>query len=192
MSKEKVLLIGGGGHCHSVIDVLEQENKYKIMGIIDKPELKGKKILGYEVIGSDDDLQTIFQNCKNAVITIGHIQSNKIRVQLFQKLKEIGFSLPIVISPIAYVSKYAQIGEGSIVMHHALVNANAKIGVNCIINSKALVEHDVIIEDNCHIATASVVNGGVTVKVNTFYGSNAVSKQDVEIQGFVKAGSILK
>ena len=77
-------------------------------------------------------------------------------------------------------------------MHHALVNANTKIGKNCIINTKALVEHDCIVEDNCHISTASVVNGGVVVKENTFFGSNAVSKEYVEISGFVKAGSLVK
>ena len=77
-------------------------------------------------------------------------------------------------------------------MHHCLVNPNAKIGKNCIINTKALIEHDVIIEDNCHISTASVINGGVKVKANTFVGSNATSKQYIEIDGFVKAGSLVK
>ena len=41
--KEKIVLIGGGGHCHSVIDVIEQENKYEIIGIIDTKEIKVKK-----------------------------------------------------------------------------------------------------------------------------------------------------
>jgi sugar O-acyltransferase (sialic acid O-acetyltransferase NeuD family) len=192
MNKEKILLIGGGGHCHSVIDVLEQEDNYEIIGIIDNPELKGKRILGYEVIGTDEDLKILFKACKNAVITVGQIKSNEIRVKLFQQLKNIGFHLPVIISPLAYVSQHAQIGEGTIIMHHALVNANAIIGRNCIINTKALIEHDATIEDNCHIATASVINGGVKVKENTFYGSNAVSKQGTEIQGFVKAGSTIK
>ena len=77
-------------------------------------------------------------------------------------------------------------------MHHAFINANVRIGKNCIINSKALIEHDVIIEDNCHISTASVINGAVLVKANTFLGSNATSKQSVEISGFIKAGSLVK
>ena len=77
-------------------------------------------------------------------------------------------------------------------MHNALINANAKIGKNCIINTKALVEHDATIEDNCHISTAAVINGGVTVKKNTFFGSNATSKEYIEINNFVKAGSLVK
>jgi len=77
-------------------------------------------------------------------------------------------------------------------MHHALVNANAKIGKNCIINTKALIEHDCIVEDNCHISTASIINGGVVVKNDSFVGSNSTSKQSIEIDGFIKAGSLAK
>ncbi|WP_205663500.1 NeuD/PglB/VioB family sugar acetyltransferase [Arcobacter caeni] len=190
--KEKIVLLGGGGHCHSVIDVLEQEDKYQIIGIIDKKELIGSDILGYKIIACDDDLEEIFETCKNAIITVGQIESNHIRVKLFNKLKEIGFNLPAIISPLSYVSKHSFIEEGTVIMHHVLVNANAKIGKNCIINTKALIEHDVIIEDNCHISTASVINGGVIVKANTFVGSNTTSKQYIEINGFVKAGSLVK
>jgi sugar O-acyltransferase (sialic acid O-acetyltransferase NeuD family) len=190
--KEKIILIGGGGHCHSVIDVIEQENKYKIIGIVDKKGLIGKEILGYEIIACDDDLEIIFETCKNAIITVGQIESNKIRVKIYNKLKQIGFNLPVAISPKAYVSKHSTIEEGTVIMHHALINANVKIGKNCIINTKALIEHDCIVEDNCHISTASVINGGVIVKENSFFGSNATSKQSIEIDGFIKAGSLAK
>ena len=190
--KEKIVLIGGGGHCHSVIDVIEQENKYEIIGIVDTKENIGKKVLDYKIIACDDDLETIFLSCKNAFITVGQIESNKIRVKIYNKLKEIGFDLPVIISPLAYVSNHSSIEEGTIIMHHALVNANTKIGKNCIINTKALIEHDCVVEDNCHISTASVINGGVRVKENSFFGSNATSKQSIEISGFVKAGSIVK
>ena len=190
--KEKIVLIGGGGHCHSVIDVIEQENKYEIIGIVDTKENIGKKVLDYKIIACDDDLETIFLSCKNALITVGQIESNKIRVKIYNKLKEIGFNLPAIISPLAYVSKHSFIEEGTIIMHHALVNANTKIGKNCIINTKALIEHDCVIGDNCHISTASVLNGGVVVKENSFFGSNSTSKQSIEISGFVKAGSLAK
>jgi len=191
-SKLNIILVGGGGHCHSVIDVIEQENKYQIIGIVDKKELIGTNVLGYKIIGSDDDLEDIFKTCKNACITVGHIKSNELRKNLYTKTKEIGFNLPIIISPLAYISKHAKVGEGTVVMHNALINANAKIGKNCIINTKALIEHDCIVEDNCHISTSSILNGGVRVKENSFYGSNSVCKQGIIIDGFIKAGSIVK
>jgi sugar O-acyltransferase (sialic acid O-acetyltransferase NeuD family) len=192
MNKEKIILIGGGGHCHSVIDVIEQENRYKIMGIIDTRENIGKKVLDYKVIGCDEDLETIFKTCKNACITVGYIKSNDLRVKLFALAKKIGFELPVIISPLAYVSKHAKVDESTVIMHHALINANAKVGKNCIINTKALIEHDAVVEDHCHISTASVLNGGAIVKEHTFFGSNATSKEYSEVDKFVKAGSVAR
>jgi len=190
--KKEILLIGGGGHCKSVIDVIEQENKFKIAGIVDKKELIGSDVLGYKVIGCDDNLENLFEKYKYAIVTIGQIKSSALRVKLFNILKEIGYELPVVISPLAYVSKHSIIKEGTIIMHNVLINACVKIGKNCIINTKALVEHDSTVENNCHISTAAVINGGATVRENTFFGSNATSKEYIEINQFVKAGSLVK
>ena len=189
---EEILLIGGGGHCKSVIDVIEKENRYSIAGIVDKEELIGQDVLGYKVIGSDSDLEMLFKQYKHAFVTVGQIKSNHLRVKLFNLLKEIGYSIPVIVSPFAYVSKHALLEEGTVVMHHALVNADAKIAKNCIINSKALVEHDVTVEAHCHISTATVLNGGVLVKANSFVGSNSTSKEYSELNGFIKAGGVAK
>ena len=56
---KEIILIGGGGHCRSVIDVIEQEGQYKIVGIIDKAELFGTDVLGYPVFGSDLDIENL-------------------------------------------------------------------------------------------------------------------------------------
>ena len=191
---EKILLIGGGGHCRSVIDVIEQENRFQIAGIVDRPELVGSKVLNYEVIGCDDDLEILSKTYKYALVTVGQISSSQLRVKLFTILKKLGFTLPTIISPRSYVSKYAELGEGTVVMHDALINASVKIGENCIINTKALVEHDSIIEANCHISTGAIINGSVKVEANSFIGSGATTKEAIIIKknSFIKAGSIVK
>ncbi|MBW6488463.1 acetyltransferase [Sulfurimonas sp.] len=191
-TKPKIILIGGGGHCKAVIDVIEIQNRYEIVGIVDKKELIGQDVLGYKIIGCDDDLANLGVEFPHAIVTIGHIKSNALRVKLFHLLKELDFHMPSIVSPLAYVSKHAFVDEGSVIMHHAFVNATAKVGKNCIINTKALIEHDAVVEDNCHISTGAVVNGGVVVKKDTFYGSNATSKEYVEVSGFIKAGSVAK
>lgn len=191
-AREGIILVGGGGHCRSVIDVIEQQGKYQIVGIVDLKELIGQQVLGYPVIGCDDQLPELLERCRTAVITVGHLRSNHLRLKLYELLKDIGYALPVITSPLAYVSQHAEIGEGTVVMHHALINANASIGKNCIINSKALIEHDVQVGDHCHISTASVLNGGVVVADHTFVGSNATSKQEAQLTGFIKAGSLAK
>jgi sugar O-acyltransferase (sialic acid O-acetyltransferase NeuD family) len=161
--------------------VIEQEGKFQIAGIIDVPEKLHQKILGYDVIATDSDLADIIREYDQFLITIGQIKNATNRKKLFERLKALNAKFPIIISPLAYVSRHAVISEGTIVMHKAVINAGAKVGRNCIINTKALVEHDAQIGDHCHIATASVINGGVKVGSETFFGSNAVSREYVEI-----------
>jgi len=191
---DKILLIGSGGHTRACIDVIETANQYEIAGMVEKDEGIKDDNLGYSVIGTDNDLQDLRLHYNNALITVGQIKSSKVRVKLFLQLKELDFTLPVIISPKAYVSKHAQIGEGTIIMHGAIVNANAKIGNNCIINNKALIEHDAIIGDHCHIATGAIINGEVSVGNETFIGSGAVTQQCISIGNncIIGAGVILK
>ena len=189
---KKILLFGGGGHCRSLIDVIEQEGVFSIAGIIDQKERIGESVLGYKIIGCDDDLSILFKSVQYAIVSVGQIQTPDVRIKLFNELKNIGFTIPRIISPRAYISKHASIEEGTVVFHDALINANVRIGENCIINTKALVEHDSVIEANCHISTGAIVNGGSIVKQGTFFGSNAVSKEMIVIEerSFIKAGSV--
>ena len=176
-----LILVGGGGHCKSCIDVIEQEGIFQIAGIVDVSEKLNEKILSYEIIATDDDLPELVKEYDYFLITLGQIKSPEKRIKLFETLKDLGVKLPVIISPLAYVSKHAQIAEGTIVMHYALINAGAQIGKNCIINTRALIEHDARIGDHCHIATASVINGGAKIGQGTFFGSNAVIKEYIEI-----------
>ena len=189
--KEKIILIGGGGHCKSCIDVIEQEGKYQIAGIVDVAKKVNQNIMGYEIIGTDEDLPLIAKEYSSFLITVGQIRSATKRILLFNRLRELSARFPVIFSPLSYVSKHATIAEGTIVMHHAVVNAGADIGENCIINTKALIEHDAIIEHHCHIATAAIVNGGVKIKSGTFFGSNAVTRGYVVVgeKSFINCGA---
>ena len=190
--KQTLILLGGGGHCKSCIDVIEQTEQFKVVGILDKQELVGQKVLGYDIIGTDELIERLLAEDHEFLITVGQIQTSQLRQKLFAKLKACHAKLATVISPRAYVSIHASVEEGTIVMHDALVNTNARIGKNCIINSKALIEHDVIVEDHCHISTAAVINGGTEVKNGSFFGSNSVSKEYVKTPrgAFIKAGAM--
>lgn len=181
MSLEKIILIGGGGHCRSVIDVIENTGKYIILGIVDEESKKGQKINGYDIIGSDDDLPLLLKQCDNFHISVGQIKSFAIRQSLFDTIKRLGAKLPIIIAKNAYVSGSATLGEGTIIMQQAIVNANTIVGENCIINTRALLEHDCEIGNDCHVSTGAILNGGVKVGNGVFIGSGSVVNQEVEI-----------
>ncbi len=191
--KEPIILLGGGGHCKSCIDVIEQEGKYEIIGITDVPEKVGHTMAGYPVIGTDDDLPKLKGNCHNFLITVGHIQSPGIRIKLFKMLRELGVNIPVIISPHAIVSRQAKIGSGTIVMHNAIVNTEALIGENCILNTGALIEHESRVGDHCHISTYAILNGQCGVGSECFIGSRTVLANNISIPAntLIAAGSVV-
>ena len=95
---KNIILIGGGGHAFSCIDVIEKEKKYKIIGIVDKKLKIGKKILNYKIIGKDQNLKDLRKKADYAFVTVGQIGLSEIRKNIFLNLKKLGFKLPSIIS----------------------------------------------------------------------------------------------
>lgn len=175
------MLVGAGGHARACIDVIEQEGRFAVAGLVGLPSEVGSQILGYPVLGTDADLPALLGVHAHVLITVGQIKTPEPRIRLYDLLEQNGGSLPVIVSPRAYVSPHASLGFGTIVMHGAVVNAGAVVGRNCIINSQSLVEHDVVIADHCHIATAAAINSGVHIGTGTFVGSNSSVRQCINI-----------
>lgn len=176
-----ILLVGGGGHCRAAIDVIEAEGRFEIEGIV-KPKADGiEPVLGYPVLGEDTNLPALLAETPRALVTVGQIRTPAIRLRLFEQLKNLGASMPVIVSPNAYVSRHALVEEGTLIMHGAIINASARIGANSIVNSFALVEHDVKIGDHCHISTGVRANGGVIIEDGCFVGSGAVLREGIRI-----------
>jgi len=187
-----LILIGGGGHCKSVIEAAESAG-YSILGVLDMPDDVGKEILSTKVIGTDDDISSYVDKAE-FVITVGFIKNPAIRIKLYNKVKEAGGKLATIVASTAHVSKYATIGEGTVVMHHAFVNAGAKVGNNVILNTFTNIEHDAVIGDQCHISTGTMVNGDCKVGANCFIGSQSVLANGITIGDdiIVGAGSLVR
>ena len=190
---KSLILIGGGGHCKSVIEVAESAG-YEIKGILDMPDEVGKEVLpGHKVIGTDDEIPQYVEEC-DFVITVGFIKNPALRIKLYNKVKTTGGRLATIIASTAHVSKYAELGEGTVIMHHAFVNAGAKIGDNCIINTFVNIEHDAEVGNQCHISTGTMVNGECKIGENCFIGSQSVCANCIEIASdiIVGAGSVVR
>jgi sugar O-acyltransferase (sialic acid O-acetyltransferase NeuD family) len=181
LKRREILLVGAGGHARSCIDVIEQGNLYKVAGLIGTIEEVGNEVLGYKVLGSDVDLPGLSKYFSRALVVVGQVHISDLRQKLFYQLSQLGFVCPPIISPFAYVSRHAEIGDGSIVMHRAIVNASARIGTNCIINSCALIEHDVVIGNDSHVGTCATVNGSTRVGRGTLIGSSSTIRESIQI-----------
>lgn len=182
-----LILIGGGGHCKSVIDVALTSN-IKINGILDPHLSTNSNILNIPILGSDD-LIGRYSDEFTFSITIGSIKNTNVRRAIYSKIMRFKGELATILSSKAHISTYSEIGNGTSVMHHSVINSDSKIGLNCIINTGSIIEHDVIISDFVHVSTGAIINGNCSLGENVFIGSNSTIKQGTKICNDVIIGA---
>lgn len=190
---KSIILIGGGGHCRSVIDTIKSLNHYKVLGIIDKKERIGEEIFGSKIIDSDENLYKYCDKVECAFITIGSVGNPKLRIKLYDLIRKLNFSVPNIIDKSAIVSSDIKLGKGIFVGKGSVINSGSFIGNNCIINTGSIIEHDCIINNNVHIASGVVLCAGVSVGENSHIGSKSVIIQYKNIGSnvIIGAGSVV-
>lgn len=194
MGNKRMLLVGGGGHCRSVLDCLRRIGTYETFGIIDQEGTLHSSRFGVPITGSDADLPELFAGgWTSAVIALGSIGNPERRQALFERLKIIGFSLPPVVDPSALIGYEAIVKEGAFIGKGTVVNVGAQIGCCAIINTGAVVEHDCTIGNFVHVSPGCTLCGGVAVGENTHVGAGSVVRQQVQIgrNCLIGAGSVV-
>lgn len=181
MKNNSIVIVGSGGHSKSIIDLININGQFKIIGLVGKKNDVGKNVLGFPVIGTDEDLINIRKNATNAVVALGQIKTSHLRAKIFKLLKSYEYDLPKIISKHAFVSHEASIGEGTTIGHQAVVNAGANVGKCCIINTKSLIEHDSSIGNFCHLSTGVLINGNVHIEDNSFIGSGTIIREGIKL-----------
>lgn len=190
---EKMILVGGGGHCKSIIDSINDLKQFEIVGIVDKKQKKDIE-LGIGIIGSDENLNSIYKSgIKNAFIAVGSIGNPNIRIKLYDLLKNIGYNFPIIIDKTAIVSSNVIIKDGVFIGKGVIINTNAVIKKQCILNSGVIVEHDCKINEFVHLAPGATLSGGVTIGERTHIGTNSTIIQNINVGNdvIVGAGSVI-
>lgn len=180
--ENKILLIGGGGHCVSVLDTLLNTYDYSDIGIIEKNRNLTDQVLGVPIIGCDEDLPRLYQEgFRHAFVTVGSIGNPKLRIKIFSELEDIGFCFPNIIDKTAIVSKRSKLDKGIFVGKNAVINAGAIISKGAIINTSTIIEHDCTIEEFAHIAPGSTLCGEVHIGKEAHVGAQSVIKQQIRI-----------
>ncbi len=189
--KKKLMLIGGGGHCLSVLDSTMALGKYDEIGIIDS---KDNSNLCVPVIGTDEDITSLIkQGWNEAFITVGSVGDTIIRRRLYEMAKEYKLIIPAIIDPSALVSKDVEIREGVYIGKRAVVNAGSSVGICSIINTGAIIEHNCRIGDFSHVSSGATICGHVSVNHDAHIGAGSVVRQliTIEANSFIGAGSVV-
>lgn len=179
---KKLVLIGGGGHCKSVIDCISTDMGFEEIVIVDVDENVGKTIRNYPIIGTDDMLNQLYQQgYVYAFITVGSIKSTFNRRKLYERTREIGFEIVNIIDNSAILASDIQLGIGVFVGKRAVINSGVNIGDMAIVNTGAIIEHDCLISDFCHVSVGAILCGNVTVGADSFIGANATVIQGITV-----------
>lgn len=187
---EDIVIVGFGGHAKSVADCIKRSKNYNIVGYTDAAERNSE----YVYLGTDDELESLYYSgVRNAVICIGYLGKGSTRQIIYEKLKAIGYNLPIIIDPSAIISDTVQIEEGTFVGKGVIVNSDARIGKMVILNTNSIVEHECYVGDFSHVAVSAVLCGQVRLGNAVFVGANATIIQNVKIEdnSMIPAGRVI-
>ena len=166
MSKEKLLLIGAGGFGRMVA---EQAMLQYDCVFVDDGQPVGAEICGIPVVGGLADLPELRKEYGLLVVGIGN---NRFRAQVYEKAKALGYAFPNIIAPSAYISPYAKLGCGCVVLQNACVQNGASVGNGVLLNAGTEIHCDAAVGDYALIYTNSVVRTGATVGNFARIGSN--------------------
>jgi sugar O-acyltransferase (sialic acid O-acetyltransferase NeuD family) len=196
---DKIVIIGASGHARVVIDIVEHAGEFEIAGLVDRDSEVGSRVLGYPVLGREDDLPILARthSLRGAAVAIG---DNFVRSQVADRIVRSCPDLQFVsaIHPRATIARGVAIGRGTVIMAGTVVNPGSEIGRGCILNTSSSLDHDSRMEDysslaprvaiggNCRIGShsalgigASVIHG-VTIGEHVVVGAGSTVLQDVE------------
>lgn len=202
-----IVIYGGGGHSKTLIEMLRASKTYHLVGVIDDHLPSGEEILGVPVLGDAESLPCLkSQGIKLAVNAVGSIGNIEVRIAIFQRLAQAGFSCPALVHPAAYIEPSAALAPGIQVFAHAYVGSEARLGYGAIINTGAVVSHDCQIGNYANISPGALLAGavevgkgalvgmgvtihlGVKIGAGARIGNSAVIKADVPAKTIVMAG----
>ena len=164
-TKPNIVIIGGGNQAQYVIDIIEKQEFYNIVGIIDSVKEIGTVVYGYAVIGRQEDIYELMQKYYiiGGVIAIG---DNYARYKVVEEIKtQVGrlFWFVNAIHPSCIVGKNVNFGEGVVAMAGVIFNPGAVVGSFTFFATGAQIEHDCFIEDYASVSAGTVLGGHVHI-----------------------------
>ncbi|SIQ93372.1 NeuD/PglB/VioB family sugar acetyltransferase [Maribacter ulvicola] len=191
---QNVIIFGASGHGSVVLDCLEKEGRYNVIGFVDSFKKKGSRINGYQVLGSEVDLPYLINryHIDGGIVAIGDNWTRKLIVDRILKIAP-NFSFINTVHPNAVLGKDILIGCGNVFMPGAIVNANSIIHDFCIINTNASLGHDGIMDSYSSLAPSVCAGGGLRLGRYSAIslGVNVINGIEIGQHSVIGAGSLV-
>lgn len=183
-----ILVWGASGHAKVVAD-LARTLGFVVIAFIDDDETRhGEKFFGANVTHARH-IESLRRESSRLALGVG---DNRARERLFERAKRLGFLMAPLVHPSAYVAPSATIGDGSVVLAHAVINADARISLGAIVNTACIIEHDCFIGPFSHVSPGATLAGAVSVGQRVHVGAGATVLPGVHIgdNAVVGAGAV--
>lgn len=174
-----LIIIGCGGHGQAVADLALLSGNFEKVSFVDDSFPQNTKALGLGVIGNSDLLfsgSLVFDAC---FVAIGN---NAVRQNLVTKIVEQNLPLISLIHPKAWVSDYASVALGVVIMAGAVVGTNAKLALGSLVNANSTVDHDCVLAEYAHIGVGVSLSGGVKVGRSAWLQAGCSAGYFVEVE----------
>lgn len=191
---ENVIIIGSSGQAKVVIDIIEKEKKYNIIGLLDRFRKVGEETLSYKVLGREEDIPKLIEkyNLKGGIIAVG---DNWARYTVYKNISNIypKFNYIKAIHPSAQIGKNVEIGKGTVIMPGVTINSNTKIGEFCILNTNCSIDHDNKMGNFSSIAPNGTTGGNVFIDgfSAVSLGAKVIHKIKIGKHSVIGAGSLI-
>lgn len=176
MAVKKVILIGGGGHALSLLEMLDDMST--IAGYVD---LVPNDLMPIKYLGNDEFVLNHYLP-NNYEVHHALVYKDKVDFSLRKKMIDLycNYNTHSFIARSALVTANSKLSAGSAIFEKTIIN-RSMIGHNCVINTGSIIEHDCKIGNNVFIAPGVTISGEVTINSNTFVGSGVIVRDGVTI-----------
>ncbi len=192
-ARKQLIFFGGrpDGGVKTILDLVESENAYELLGFADDHLLTSQLVEGYPILGT---VQAVIEKYGrlNAAFAVP-IGANAVRARIFVQAKTAGMAPVNLIHPSCVISPRARLGVGCLIFPRVVINGGALIGDNVILNTGTIVEHDNEIESHANLCPGTITAGRVRIREGAYLGTGAVVLPDIEIgkNAVIGAGAVV-
>lgn len=173
-----LIIVGSGGHGQAVADLALSLGEFEKVSFVDDSFPDNKKALNLPIIGKVNSLFNSSFEFDACIVAIGN---NALRSKLVNKISNQCLPLITLIHPNSWISDYAKVDLGVVVMVGAIVGTNVKLGLGTLVNANATIDHDCILDDFAHIGVGVSLAGGTKVGKAAWLQAGCCAGYNVEI-----------
>lgn len=149
--KIQLFIYGTGAHARKVFHYARACG-YEVVGFVYENAVALTPIPDMQVFHVD----TLGAPAKGEAMFVA-IGDSAIRMRLMNQMNSIGWELPVLVHPFAWVAPDAQLGAGALVAAGAVVETASVVGRGAIVDIGVMVDHDCNVGAFCHLKSGDIL-----------------------------------